>query len=94
MVKLIIRQPVFCAAKNLEAAIFLQAGQALILQVQKVQQIKTLSKLIGLLWLFDQDFSEFDPPYEKLLLANCDLYFMVKEPPLQLANNQHPSKNM
>ena len=49
MVKLMIRQPVFCAAKNLEAAIFLQAGQALILQAQKVQQIKTLSKLIGLL---------------------------------------------
>ena len=29
-----IREPVFGAAKNLEATIFLQAGQALILQVQ------------------------------------------------------------
>ena len=35
MVEIIIGKPVFSAAENLEAAIFLQAGQALVLQVHQ-----------------------------------------------------------
>ena len=37
---IIIGEPVFSAAENLKAAIFLQAGQALILQVQQLNKVK------------------------------------------------------